>query len=206
MDSINTIVTSVPDSNWTLLVELLTGFFVPVLLLAITILFTSLSERRALKHAESLDKENRKDRFSDNAHEAIDRLYRTIQELRNLNWERKEQEDWVHQILVSNDHIMRGPSDLAKTMQQDQIRWSLEKNLTHNAAHRATVVEVVSARSRLVHLVGETVASEVDGVAQAILRKSKKAGNVDDDIMKLFAANINQLIDHVENHLDDFVS
>lgn len=128
-DPVRVVVEALPSDDMSLYLSIGSGFVVPILLLVITLIVTGRAENRAIAHAERMRLSDRRQLFMDNAHYAIDNLYKCIQTLRHINLKRKKHEEWGEQASRNNETIMSGNSQEAKLMQQDLLKWHLENNL-----------------------------------------------------------------------------
>lgn len=195
---VRVVVEALPSDDMSLYLSVGSGIVVPVLLLVITLCVTNRTEKRAIAHAEQMRLSDRRQLFMDNAHYAIDNLYKTIQTLRHINLKRKKYEEWGEQASRNNEKIMSGSSQEAKLMQQDLLKWHLENNLELESQHGPTLIDVVSAQTRVQHVLTENVTSELDSKIKQICEVAKDPGMITEEMMNSFVKEINNLMAEIE--------
>lgn len=204
-DSIHVVIESIPSDYWSIFVSITSGVIVPILLLAITLYVTKRAEKQAIAHVERLRWSDRKQLFSDNSHNAIDNLYKSIQTLRHINLKRKKHEEWSGQATLNNAKIMSGSSIEAKLMHQDLLKWHLENNLELESQHGTSLIDTVSAQTRVQHLLTEQSTSNLDSVVKQICDASKDPGMITEEMMSEFVKEINALIVEVESYPEKWI-
>ncbi|MEW8684576.1 MAG: hypothetical protein AB2556_02090 [Candidatus Thiodiazotropha sp.] len=204
-EPISVMVEALPSDPISFYVSIISGIVVPILLLGITLYVTHRAEVRAISHAERMKLSDRKQQFMDNAHLAIDNLYKSIQTLRHINLKRKKHEEWSRQASINNEIIMSGNSEEAKLMQQDMLKWHLESNLELESEQGSTLIDVVSAQTRVQHLLTEQVTSALDLIIKEICDASSEAGMISEEMSGKFVEEINKLMSQVESNPDKWV-
>lgn len=204
-NSIHVVIESIPSDYWSLFVSIMNGVIVPVSLLVITLYVTNKAEKRAIAHTERLRQSDRKQLFSDNSHNAIDNLYKSIQTLRHINLKRKKHEEWSSQAALNNEKIMSGSSIEAKLMHQDLLKWHLENNLELESQHGTSLINTVSAQTRVQHLLTEQSTSTLDSVVKQICDASKDPGMITEEMMNGFVKEINALMVEIESHPEKWI-
>lgn len=204
-DPIHVVIESIPSDCWSLILSIMSGVVVPVLLLVITLCVTKKAEERAIAHTERLRQSDRKQLFSDNSHNAIDNLHKSIQTLRHINLKRKKHEEWSEQAFLNNEKIMSGSSIEAKLMHQDVLKWHLENNLELESQHGTSLIDTVSAQTRVQHLLTEQSTSNLDSVVKKICDASTDPGMITEEMMNGFVKEINALMVEVESYPEKWI-
>ncbi len=204
-DPVHVIVETLPSDEMSLYVSIASGVVVPILLLVITLCVTNRAEKRAIAHADQARLSDRRQLFLDNAHFAINNLYKSIQTLRHINLKRKKHEEWAKQASHNNDKIMSSSSDEAKLMQQDLLKWHLENNLELESQHGSTLIDVISAQTRVQHVLTEEVTSELDSNIKRICDVAKDPGMITEEMMNAFVKTINNLMTEVESNPEKWI-
>ena len=192
------IVDTVPTDDVSFIVNLISGIVVPFLLLLITWFLTNASKNQAIKHSEDLRLSDRKHLFSDNVHQSLDNLFKSIQTLRHINLLRKKHKDWSNETIVNDEKIQSSGNAEAINMQHEVTRWHLDKLLDLETQHGTALVNVISAQTRVQHLLSEKHTSSIDSVINEICSASKVAGNVTEKMSNEFTAELNSLIKDIE--------
>lgn len=204
-ESVSVVVEALPSDSMSFYVSIISGIVVPILLLVITLYVTHRAEARAISHAERMRSSDRRQLFMDNTHLAIDNLYKSIQKLRHINLKRKKHEDWSRLASLNNEKIMSGTSEEAKLMQQDMLKWHLENNLELESESGSTLIDIVSAQTRVQHMLSEDVTAALDSSIREICDASSEAGMISEEMINEFVEEINNLMSQVEANPEKWV-
>ena len=205
-DLVHVVVDALPKDDTSLYLGISTGIIVPVLLLVMSWYFSSQAEKRSKLHAEQLRYLDRKQIFLDNTHAAIDDLYKKVQMLRIINLKRKSHEVWSKETVDHNKAATSETPNEARVMYQDLLKWHMDKNLELDTQHGTTSVDVISAQTRLQHVVSEGATSKIDTSVVEIIKISKTAGSITDEMVTTFVNELNNLMKDVEDNPDKWMT
>ncbi len=192
-EPLHIILDAIPTDDVSFVMNFFSGIIVPFLLLSITWYITKTSREQAMKYAEELRLSDRKHLFSDNMHLAIDNLFKNIQTLRHINLQRKRHEEWAEKTNQNNEKVRSSSINEAIQMQHDLTKWHLDKILDLELQQGTALIDVVSAQTRVQHLLTEKRTSILDEIIQRICSVSKDAGSITEKMIREF---INELNNH----------
>ena len=174
-DPIHNVVDSIASDYISLILSVMSGIVVPLLLVCITVFFS-----------KSFRRSDKRQSYLDNVHIAIENLYKNGQALRINNMKRKKHEDWSAQTLSNNNQ------------HRDLLKWHLQNMWELDLQHSYALVDFVSAKSRLQHLLTEERTSALDSVIDEISGVSSKTGMITEKMMGDFVEELNSLLVDVE--------
>jgi len=172
----------------------------------ITWYLSRLSKEQAIKHAEDLRLLDKKTQFSENIHLSLDNLFKSIQNLRLINLQRKTHEDWSKETDLNSVSIRESGNSEAIKMQHDLTKWHLESILNLDAQHGAAIINVTSAQTRVKHLLNKQTTANIDILIKKIRSSSAKAGGVTEAIVKDFVDELNILILKIETNPEEWIN
>jgi hypothetical protein len=197
-EAIKVVVEQIPSDTLGLILQISSGILVPIIKLFVSWRFSKGAERRANQYAKNMRDHDLVLSFVERSHNAIERLYYSVQELRLANMRRKKFENWGRGFEEVNDDIMGGSNETAKSMHQESLWRITERVLEAEQDQSQYIVEVRTAAARLEILLGNELTSDTMSAVDDLCNKAGDAGALTEDAVAPFTNAISELTGVIE--------
>ena len=195
---VHVVVDSVASNKYSDVLSFLSGVIVPLMIILISIYFSRRAEKRSNSYTDAQRAEEVSHRFVERFHDAARYLYIQVNKLQYSNRKRMRIDGVSKGVVENNDKVMGSDSDVAKQMQQENLRYQYNRAEEARDEHAEYLVNVRSAFSYLQAVVNEKHLESLGDAVDVICKSSPEPGAIEESMIESFVSELNKLTAAIE--------